>query len=383
MNMRIVTLFALLNLSNFMFAQERILTTQEIEVNEQKVITAFEKFQKKPKNKRVKEKFISRYDNSISEYKSRLNILSESSQLEDKNWEGQINALKSLQYLNVLAKSSNTTSFIITKNYAYQIDSISDLATISLYNKGKESLARNENAFALEIAYGYFHRVLQLNPNYNDTKQLIDLAILKGTKTVYFEPVRCDNLGNYFEWGSNNSSASSDYIITSLLNDLSIDNVGSRFINDKFTADRIVEMKWVSINISPERNNKYSFERSRQIKENGVEKTVYATVNYNERYKDVTGQLNVRIKDVKTQDYIVNKQFSGTTFFSKTEANYKGDERALTNEDNNTITNTNAFISFNPEGYELTTKMYSEAIHNQVLYHIGRLLNWNYESILK
>ena len=211
-------------------------------------------------------------------------------------------------------------------------------------------------------------------------KELIDLAVLKGTKNIFFSPVRYENLGNFIEWGNDNSSMSSDYIIKSLINDLSINNVGSRFVNNIRDADWVVEIKWGSINMSPERNDKYTIERSTKIKIDGKEKTVYATVNYNERFKDVSGELICKIKDTKTQDYIIINNFIGTTFFSKVEATYTGDKRALTYEDNNAINDINAFNFFTPESYELTTKMYSEAIHQQVLENIGRLLNWNYNN---
>ena len=110
--MRIILLFILLIIGNFVYAQEKILSIEDIQQNERRTIKAFEKHQKKPKNKRKKERFIVQYNKSVSNYLSQLNILSKASQLEDKNWEGIINALKSLQYLNVLIKSSKSTSFI-------------------------------------------------------------------------------------------------------------------------------------------------------------------------------------------------------------------------------------------------------------------------------
>lgn len=377
--MKRIALLIFLCYQSVAFAQEPLLYRQEIESNEHKVVNAFEKMQKKPNKKRLKDKFIERYNQSVSEHQTRLNLISKVNQLEEKNWEGKLNELKSLQYLNAMANSSKVTSFIETKDYSKQIDSIAGSAVADLYSKGKMTFEKNENIFAMEIAYNFLKRIQQIQPNYKDTNSIIDLAVSKGTKNVFFESVKYENLGNYIEWGSNNSSASSDFINTKIKNDLSVDNVGSRFINSRFSADRIVELKWTSINISPERNNKYSVERSKKIKDNGQEKIVYATVNYNERFKDVSGQMHLAVKDVKTNVNIIAQNVSGNTFFSKVEASYTGDKRALTNEDWEVINDTNTYNFFNTEGYELTTKMYDDAIHQQVLNNIGRLLNWNYE----
>lgn len=378
--MKITLLFFLLFVGNCGYAQEQILRIKDIEQNERKVIKAFEKYQKKPKKKRLKERFTTQYNESVSNYLSQLNILSKASQLQDKNWEGIVNALKSLQYLNVMAKSSKSNSFISTKDYSSKIDSVSKLAVESLYRKGKQNLEKEETIYSSQIAYDYLKRVLQFDANYLNTKELIDLTIVKGTKTIFFAPVKYDNLGNFIEWGTDNSSMSSDYIIKSLVNDLSINNIGSHFVNNSINADWIVEIKWVSLNMSPERNNKYTIERSTKIKVDGKEQTVYATVNYYERFKDVSGELICKIKDAKTQDYILIHNFTGASFFSNVEATYTGDDRALTYEDNEVINSTNSAIFFTTEGYELTTKMYSDAIHQQILENLGRLLNWNYNN---
>lgn len=375
--MRIILLFILLGIGSFISAQEQILSIKDIEQNERKTIKAIEKFQKRSKKKKIKEQFISQYNNSVSNLLSRYNILSSDNQFEDKNWEGMINSLKTLQYLNTLVKSSDATSFISAKDYSSKIDSVSKLAQESLYNKGKQILDKDDNDDKSQEAYGYLKRVSQIEPDYLNTKALMELAVMRGSKNIYFSPVRYDNLGNYIEWGTGNSSMSSDYIINSLVDDLSVDNAGSRFVENSIDADWIIEMKWMSVDISPETTNKKPFERSAKIKENGIEKTVNATVTYTERYKTVSGTFKLKMKDVSTQDYFISEEFSGTTFFTKVEAKYTGDKRALTNEDSNVINNTNNFY-FTIEGYELTTKMYSNAIHQQVLDKIGRLINWNY-----
>ncbi|QTD36537.1 hypothetical protein JL193_10295 [Polaribacter batillariae] len=229
-----------------------------------------------------------------------------------------------------------------------------------MYKKGKETIEKKENIYSLEVGYNYLMRVLQINSNYKNTKELMDLAILKGTKDIYFSPVTNGNSGNYLEFTSNNSSTTSNYIIQSLIEDLSVNKVGSRFVNNFTKSNWVVELKWVSVNISPRPDRKYSVERKADIKEDGKEKTVNAIVNYIEKTKDINGVLNVKIKDTKTQNYFIDEKFSGSSFITKIEARFTGDKRALTFEDKRIIeeTNANPFASYEPENRLLTKKIH-------------------------
>ncbi|QKX06477.1 hypothetical protein HN014_16665 [Aquimarina sp. TRL1] len=359
------------------YTQEKLLHIENIEANEHKVIKAFGKLKKRPKKKRLQEKFSIVFNNAISKHKDRLHTLSHPSPIEDKNWEGLTNALRSIQFLNELATSSGITPLTKTPS----IDSITALATTDLYTKGKASLNKTENSYAYEIAYTYLTRALQFTPNYKDLKKLIDITIAEGTRNVYFTPVTYQNLGNYVEWGNDNSSVSSDFIIEHLSKDISVNNVGSHFVQNKLKADRVIAIEWVSINISPEKNHQYTIKRSSQIMENGKEKTVSATVHYHKKHKDITGTLNIKIKDTKAAPYLINENLSGTRTFEKTEVTYTGDKRALTQEDKSFINNSYGTnnLNFNyTNNYNLITEMYLDTIHNQVLNHIGKLLNWNY-----
>ena len=377
--MKALFILLICGISQLAFAQEQLLTGTEIEKREHHLLTTLNKLDHKPKKKRLQEKTVSLFNKSNSKHKTQLHILTKANVLDDTNWEGILNTLKSLQYINTITKNSEAKHIIKTEDYSKAIDSVTILATQTLYDEGALIIVNHTTPYAYSAGYKFMKRVIALNPNYKDARSLMDKTILKGSKNIYFEPVTYANLGNYIEWGSNNASMSSDYILDHLIKDLSKDLIGSHFLKSKDqTSDWNVLLTWNSVNISPERYNPYTIERSKIIKENGQEKTIKATVNYKERLIDVSGSLNCTIKDAKNGDILFNQDFSGITFFSRKEASYTGDKRALTYDDNKAITDSQATF-YSSDGYSLTTKMYTEALHNQIIKEIGTLLNWNYK----
>lgn len=375
--MKKIILLVLLATSRFAFAQEQLINVADIENSEGRLIRAIEKFQKKANKERLKEDFISEYKKFFDEHQTKLNIASKSDQYGAKNWEGILNEMRTLQYIGVRVKASPTTAFVTVRDYSAAMDSVANLAAKQLYEAGKNTISKAQ----YEAAYRYLNRLSAIYPNYLNTDELLKQSIDKGTKNVFFAPVGYDNLGNFMEWASKKSSASSDFILGHIINDLSVNNIGANLQNQNDSdADWIVSIKWTAINIAPERTQKYERQRSAKIKEKGSEVTVNATVNYIERSRMISGNLSCNIFNKKNGASVTTKNFNGSTTLFKTEATYKGDNRALTSEDQRAVNETRTF-SFGNDGYELTTKMYKDVIHHQLINYIGPYLNWNYKPV--
>lgn len=352
--------------------QEILLTIEEIQNKEHKTLAALKKLEKKPRKKPRQERFINAFNESVSE-----NEFAYASSSSDNDWEKMINALNSLELINLRAKFSKAASNLIKINsYSTQIDSVKALAIDKLYNGGKKIIDENSNNFAFKNAYELFYRLNQIHPNYKDVESLIDLTLLNGTKNVYFEPVTSDNMGNQIQFGT----TANDYIRDYLINDLSNNLVGSKL--DKSSgigADYIVSIRWKSINVSPERNNNEKYDRTIEVKENGVKKKVSAQVIYNIFYKDYSATLNSTLKDIADNSIIIDKDFQGFFTDERIKVSYSGDKRALTNEDLNHINNAHQFVDYS--GSKAVKSLYGSKIHNQLLYELGYLLNWNYRFI--
>ena len=335
---KIIFLVSFLLLTEFFYAQEQLLSDTQIEQNEKKVLKSFKKLQKKQNNKRFKKRFIKNFNASILKNTTELNSLMQPISDFEPNWEGILNKMNTLQYLHNISTSPVTKELVNAQDYTLKMDSITNVATQKMYRLGKELIQKKETPFAYMSAYNYLTRVENLHPNFLETRQLIEEVLMKGRKRVYFSPVTYDNLGSFVEFGfgKNNSSMSSDFIIKNSLNELQIDNPNSIFVKSPNEADWNVNLKWESVNMGNKRFREYTEERSSEITENDKKTTVKATVKFVITTIDVSGKLNYQIKD-KNNNIIVNRTISGYSPFSKKEATYTGDKRALTNEDLNII----------------------------------------------
>jgi len=374
---KIIILFSFLLVSEFIYAQELLLTDTQIEHHEKKVTKYFKKLQKKQNKKRLKKRFKKYFNESILKNTTELNSLMQPNSEFEPHWEEILNKMYTLQYLYNISKYPFTKELVSAQNYSLKIDSITNVATKNMYRLGKELIEKKETPFAYMAAYNYLTRVENLHPNYLDTRQLIEEIMLKGRKQVYFSPVTYDNNGSFMEFGfgKNKSSMSSDFIIEKLINELQKDNPNSIFVNSPNEADWIVNLKWLSVNMDNRRVREYTEERSSEIKENGKKVTVRATVKFVVTTIDVSGELNYQIKD-KNNNIIANRTLSGFSPFSKEEITYTGDRRALTYDD---LKMTNDQPVYVDDNYDLLTKMYLNEIHPQLMKDIGPLLNWNYK----
>jgi len=374
----IIILVSFLLFSEFFYAQEQLLSDTQIEQNEKKVLKSFKKLQKKQNKKRFKKRFIKYFNESIKKNTAKLNSLMQPDSDFEPNWEGILNKMYTLQYLYNISNLPFTKELVSAQDYTLKMDSITNLATQNMYRLGKELIQKKETPFAYMAAYHYLIRVENLHPNYLDTRQLIEEILKKGRKRVYFTPVTYDNLGSFVEFGfgKSNSSMSSDFIIKNLINELQIDNPNAIFVKNPSEADWIISLKWESVNIGNKRFREYTEDRSAEITENGKKITVKATIKFVITTIDVSGKLYYQIKD-KNNNLIENRTISGYSPFSKKEATYTGDKRALTQNDL-TFVNNQSFFVYVDDNYDLLTKMYLNEIQPQLMEDIGPLLNWNY-----
>ncbi|QTD36536.1 hypothetical protein JL193_10290 [Polaribacter batillariae] len=80
----IIILLFFLGFCTIASAQEQLLTATEIQQNENELIKSFEKFNRKPKRKRLKRKFVLKYEASIKKYNARLNDLYQPNEYVEK-----------------------------------------------------------------------------------------------------------------------------------------------------------------------------------------------------------------------------------------------------------------------------------------------------------
>ncbi len=222
-----------------------------------------------------------------------------------------------------------------------------------LYDKGLKLLESDDKKIIRE-AYDTFNYIQQINPNYEDTKALLEEAHQRGTtyvivtienQTHQIIPRRLeDDLLNFNTYGLNQF--------------WTVYHANS---NQDINYDYAMQLQLKQINISPEQIKEREFLREKevvdgwqyQLDRNGnvmkdslgndikVDKIIKVRARYFESLQTKSSQI---LGDVVYVDLISNQVINSFPIdsgfvFENLFATYRGDERALLNEDRNLIRN--------------------------------------------
>lgn len=257
--------------------------------------------------------------------------------------------LQVMQQMYQAIKSSPAASKVVPEPWdpARALENTRQKAAKEYYSQGVEYLNYNNRKYALQ-AYDYFQKADNAVPGYQNVRTLMNEAIEKGTLKVVVSPVNY-NRYNWSYWGFQD-----DFLQQQMVRDL---NAGSyrdvRFFTDRdaslgrVNADRYVEMNFTDLYVGTIANDRYTIRRSAQIQKGTtkslpakpVYETVYATVQVNRSIQQSNATLECRIYDYATGRNILFDRFPDRYSWEQKTATYKGDSRALTNEDWSMIRN--------------------------------------------
>lgn len=201
-------------------------------------------------------------------------------------------------------------------------------------------------------AYEYFSKANKAVPGYKDVRDLMAEALDKSYIKVIVNPVNYYNNGYNF-WGFQN-----DWLQQQMVRDLNFRSYKDiKFFNDwearsqNITPDKVVDLNFTRIYISQLFNQTYTINRTKQV-QTGETKTnppkpiyinVTAAVYVTKRYMQSNATLQCRIYDVYSNRNSFYENFSNSYNWNIETATYRGDSRALTQEDlrmiNNSFTN--------------------------------------------
>ncbi|OMQ08684.1 hypothetical protein [[Flexibacter] sp. ATCC 35103] len=244
-----------------------------------------------------------------------------------------------------LLKQGKNASFAFD-NYSDQIVSSKNVLSKYLYENAS-SLLKSNNKLDFRKAYDDFFYLESINPNYKNTKKLMDDAQFKGTD---FVDVYAKNRTNM--------------VIPKQLQDDLLD-FKTYGLNDKWTVYHSVRQKSVTydysliinfrqINISPEQIKEKEFIKERQVKD-GVKtlldnrgrpvkdslgkeikvdnyRTLRANIYEFRQYKSCQVTAQVDYVDVKTNQLLQSFPVTSEFIFENIYSTYKGDRNAC--EDN-------------------------------------------------
>lgn len=259
------------------------------------------------------------------------------------------NAVKPLLPLQIKGREV----FFGMNNYASQINDARDKVSNYYHEKGK-ALLTSKDKFQIRDAYNTLAYIDDINPNYKNTRALMQEAHKRGTAHII---VNIENRTNQ--------------IIPRRLEDalLDFDTYGlNQFwseyhaVDDNTTEyDYAMQLQLARINISPEQVREREVLRQREIKDgwqyrldangnvakdslgNDIKEdkiiTVRARLLETEQFKQAEMLANVVFTDLKAQETIEQFNIDSGFVFENFFATFRGDRRALTSDDRDLVRN--------------------------------------------
>lgn len=304
------------------------------------VYTAVERLKASPNNRKAFETLAAGYDYALGRHLTRINDVKLSNDIF--KWE---EVARNYQSINNLANAVDACPVCMEavpqpKKFISELADAQYFAAEARYENAKKLLSLKTRVAAKE-AYFDFERAEQYYPNYRDARTLQDSAYWAAVFKVVVEPVvvnsRLYQLSNeYFqdkitEFMLNYETrsfirfyspqeASQTKLIPDQVLTFSFDDF---VVGQTYVKERIEDIKLDSVKIG----------ETKSIPAKPIYGTVTGKLNTFEKTISSSGLLDFQIRDFRTNKIITREKMPGTFVWVDTWATYRGDERALTDED--------------------------------------------------
>jgi len=258
-------------------------------------------------------------------------------------WEYIRTEYRALQRLyDGIHASPAALAIVKPKDYRNAISGAQENAAQARYDRGASLLDQGDKAAARQ-AFDEFQAALNLIPNYRNSAQLMDEAFQRGLVNVVVRHV--DVRSSYYQF-------SADQFRDVLIRNLQQRNI-NRFVqftderiarNNKIQPDQFLEMSFNDFVVGQTYVDRSEREVSREIVVGTVKDSTgkavinrYATVKAKVYVVKATvvskGLLDYQLIDVATNNIIRTDRLPGSYTWMNQYGYYKGDERALSDED--------------------------------------------------
>lgn len=285
-------------------------------------------------------------------------------------WDEIVYSYEDLNKLSEALESCSACLSIVSghKFYDSELNFARQQAAAERYNAAKKLLAEG-NRESAKVAYRYFELTEYFEPDYKDTRKLLDEAYFAATLKVIVEPVRVN---------SNIYKLSNDYF-QSKLDEFMMNYESKNFVmflrpeeanKQKIKPDHIMILSFDDFVVG----QTYVKERVEEIRKDNVllgetagRRPVYGTVTAHLSIFETTissgGLLDMTILEARTNRILNQQKMPGTFVWQDVWATYKGDERALSSEQL-ALTRKRAAIPPPPQTLflEFTKPIYSQTV---------------------
>ena len=324
-------------------------------VNEDKpLFAAINELVKHPDNQKAVNDLKNFYAHSIQRHEQALRV--NSSSQDEGRWDRMLQSLQAMQHIyNSVMAVPGSSSVIRPENYENEIRRTRETAAEYFYDKGRDLNARGGRQDAIN-AYQAFQKAGSYVSGYKDSERLARDAYDRSVIYVVINPIE-DNrisLSGINTWG-NGLRYRPEEVQLSLIRDLDNRNNRNpaRFLTDRQAyRDRIqpdveVNMAWRDIDIRNSRPREFQRQVSKQIQigqdtsGKAVYRTVFATLYVTQMQFSVRGEIEYEIRDMNSRRNLDYGTVYDDVNWSDSYATYRGDSRALSQQDWIMINNSN------------------------------------------
>ncbi|GAA0565093.1 tetratricopeptide repeat protein [Chitinophaga japonensis] len=304
-------------------------------------VTAFvKKLQRRPQDAIALQLLPKAYQQSLQLHEDRVSGYLRSD--DPLKWESVRREYRVLQHLyDVIHTSPAALSVVQPKDYRSAITGAQENAAQVRYERGMELLERGDKASARE-AYDEFAATLKMVNNYRDARQRMEEAFELGTINVLVS--RIEVRSPYYQF-------SADQFRDALVRNLQQRGVNRfvKFTDERFARgeniqpDEYLEMQFYDFEVGQTYVDRSQREVSREIETGSVKDTsgkvikryttVKATIYITRKTVVSRGLLDYRIIDVANNQVLRTDRIPGSYTWVNQVGTFRGDERALSEED--------------------------------------------------
>jgi tetratricopeptide (TPR) repeat protein len=304
-------------------------------------VAAFvKKLQRKPDDEVARQLLPKAYDQSVRLHEDKVNGYLRSD--DPLKWESVRREYRSLQHLyDIIYASPAAQKVVQPKDYRNAITGAQESAAQVRYERGMQLLDRGDKPSARD-AYDEFAAALKMVNNYRDARQRMDEAFQLGTVNVVVS--RLDVRSPFYQF-------SADQFRDALVRNLQQRSINRfvRFTDERFARgenirpDEYLEMQFYDFEVGQTYVDRFQREVSREIEAGSVKdtsgkyikryETVKATIYIVKKTVVSRGLLDYRIVDVANNRVLRQDRIPGSYTWLNQVGTFRGDERALSDED--------------------------------------------------
>ena len=311
------------------------------------LLSAIKKVEKNPSDITSQKGLMQLYNDAATQHLNNIDVYKTLN--DESRWTKILKEYEAIERLNRTVNTSKVAAkYIRPISFTAEIQKTRNQAAEDYYNLGLEYLGNNDKESARH-AYNLFNKSAQMEPGYKDVKRQLSIAKEKSIINVVINPIR-DESRYYGNLGMNRfgNSFNNDYLQRNLVRDLggsSSGNTFARYFTDQDARrsntimDWVVDLTWTDLDIPRPNSRQFNRNASKEIKVGtdtsgkAIYQTVTATLYVTQYYFTARGELEVRVTDAHTGYNVNLNRYSSTVDWSQDYATYRGDSRALSDQD--------------------------------------------------